>query len=515
MRCDQRAALGDVDRLGRDVRLGRAAAVPVEVVAAGAPAAAVVLADGDDEDLRAVGALDVLEGAAHGQLPADVGLDLERAPCRCAPASWCRAQPAPPAKPVRLRKMQAPSTTRVLRAPSSSFSVTPFLRARLRANCHVSGVSIAAYFLVLLLVGLVGEVRAEDAAAVVGLGAVDAVAAAAVDAGPAAGEPGEVAAVDAASASAGSGNSTRRAGSPAAPRRGASRATSTGRTSCSSSVQPRATLGARTPTAHVAVQPGDAPSIEPCASESSTSVPTPSTCWWSTRTTVPRRCPAHSHKTELRLAEHIVDGERISAHGRRHARRRSSHSAQDVAEDFGVTEMTAFATSAIREATNGEDVLREVRERTGVDLLVLSGDDEARLTFLAVRRWYGWSSGRLLVLDIGGGSLEIAVGADEVPDVAVSLPLGAGRLTPRASSPTTRPAPEDVKAMRKHARATIADVDRPHRPRRRAAPRRRHEQDLPLAGPHRRRRAVQRGPVRTPDPRARRPARCGSPSSRP
>ncbi len=60
---------------------------------------------------------------------------------------------------------------------------------------------------------------------------------------------------------------------------------------------------------------------------------------------------------------------------------------------------------------------------------MLPGDDEARLTFLAVRRWFGWSTGRLAVFDIGGGSLEIAVGADEAPDVAQSLPLGAGRLT--------------------------------------------------------------------------------------
>jgi exopolyphosphatase/guanosine-5'-triphosphate,3'-diphosphate pyrophosphatase len=166
--------------------------------------------------------------------------------------------------------------------------------------------------------------------------------------------------------------------------------------------------------------------------------------------------PAHSHKTDMRLAEHIVDGERISRSG---VDTLVSFvlSAQDVAEDFGVTEMLAFATSAIREATNGDDVLREVRERTGVDLVVLSGDDEARLTFLAVRRWYGWSSGRLLVLDIGGGSLEIAVGADEAPDIAVSLPLGAGRLT--RTYITRDPArSEDVKALRKQARAQIADV---------------------------------------------------------
>jgi exopolyphosphatase / guanosine-5'-triphosphate,3'-diphosphate pyrophosphatase len=166
--------------------------------------------------------------------------------------------------------------------------------------------------------------------------------------------------------------------------------------------------------------------------------------------------PAHSHKTEMRLAEHIVDGEKISRTGI-DTLVSFVRSAQDVAEDFGVTETMAFATSAIREASNGDSVLREVRERTGIELKVLSGDDEARLTFLAVRRWYGWSSGRLLVLDIGGGSLEVAIGADEVPDVAVSLPLGAGRLT-RAFLTKDPARPEDVKAMRKHARATIADV---------------------------------------------------------
>jgi exopolyphosphatase / guanosine-5'-triphosphate,3'-diphosphate pyrophosphatase len=73
-------------------------------------------------------------------------------------------------------------------------------------------------------------------------------------------------------------------------------------------------------------------------------------------------------------------------------------------------------------------VLAHVRAATGVPIEVLSGEDEARLTFLAVRRWFGWSAGKLTVFDIGGGSLEIATGADERPDVAQSLPLGAARL---------------------------------------------------------------------------------------
>ena len=87
------------------------------------------------------------------------------------------------------------------------------------------------------------------------------------------------------------------------------------------------------------------------------------------------------------------------------------------AEDKGVEEMLGvrdLGASATR--PTARTCCARVREATGVDLQVLSGEDEARLTFLAVRRWYGWSSGRLLVLDIGGGSLEVATGSDEEPD---------------------------------------------------------------------------------------------------
>jgi exopolyphosphatase/guanosine-5'-triphosphate,3'-diphosphate pyrophosphatase len=89
-----------------------------------------------------------------------------------------------------------------------------------------------------------------------------------------------------------------------------------------------------------------------------------------------------------------------------------------------------------------------------VDIDILSGADES-LTFLAVRRWLGWSSGRLLVLDIGGGSLEIGSGIDEEPDVAISLPLGAGRLT-RDWFSSDPPRSREVRELRKHVRTEVA-----------------------------------------------------------
>lgn len=125
--------------------------------------------------------------------------------------------------------------------------------------------------------------------------------------------------------------------------------------------------------------------------------------------------------------------------------------ALEAAEDKGVQALLPFATSAVREASNADDVLARVQAETGVELQVLTGAEEARLTFLAARRWFGWSAGKLLVLDIGGGSLEIAYGMDEEPDAAASLPLGAGRLT-AGWLPTDPADPADIKALRRHVR---------------------------------------------------------------
>jgi exopolyphosphatase/guanosine-5'-triphosphate,3'-diphosphate pyrophosphatase len=164
--------------------------------------------------------------------------------------------------------------------------------------------------------------------------------------------------------------------------------------------------------------------------------------------------PAYSYKEPLRLAEHLEDG-KVTKGGIR-ALTEFVAGAVEVAEDKGAQDMLGFATSAVRDADNSDAVLDHVAEETGVRIAVLPGDDEARLTFLAVRRWFGWSAGRLAVFDIGGGSLEIAGGADEEPDVAWSIPLGAARLAREHFGHGT-PDEKQIRALRKKIRADIAE----------------------------------------------------------
>jgi len=164
--------------------------------------------------------------------------------------------------------------------------------------------------------------------------------------------------------------------------------------------------------------------------------------------------PASSHKQALRLAEHLDADGAVTQKGV-NALTDFCADATRIADDKGCEEMLGFATSAVRDAVNSEEVLAHVEAETGVLLEVLSGEDEARLTFLAVRRWFGWSAGRLAVFDIGGGSLEIAAGTDEAPDVAWSLPLGAARMA-RLWFRGGRPGESEIRELRKQIRAEIA-----------------------------------------------------------
>jgi len=141
-----------------------------------------------------------------------------------------------------------------------------------------------------------------------------------------------------------------------------------------------------------------------------------------------RPTPTTNLKTELRLTDYLDELGNISPLGVDELHKAIAD-ALAHAKEFKTEEVVAFATSAIREATNGAEVIKEISERHQIELQILDGTEEAAMTFLAARRWLGWSSGRLLILDIGGGSLEMAVGDDEYPEESMSLPLGAARLT--------------------------------------------------------------------------------------
>jgi len=138
--------------------------------------------------------------------------------------------------------------------------------------------------------------------------------------------------------------------------------------------------------------------------------------------------PTFNYKEELRLTQYLGDDEQISEEGVSKLRDCIKNAIEKSLE-AKTQELLPFATSALRGAKNGEEIIKAINKDFQIDLQVLSGEEEAKLTFLAARRWFGWSSGRLLVVDIGGGSLEMAVGTDESPEIAVSLPLGAARLT--------------------------------------------------------------------------------------
>jgi exopolyphosphatase/guanosine-5'-triphosphate,3'-diphosphate pyrophosphatase len=166
--------------------------------------------------------------------------------------------------------------------------------------------------------------------------------------------------------------------------------------------------------------------------------------------------PTFNYKEELRLTEYLNAGNEINEEGIE-LLRKSISNAVTQAKVVQVKEFLPFATSALREAANGEIIIANINKEFDIDLQVLAGDEEAKLTFLAARRWFGWSSGRLLVIDIGGGSLEIAVGTDESPEVATSLPLGASRLTQKF----LRGDPYDekgIRAMRDHIESQLEAV---------------------------------------------------------
>lgn len=165
------------------------------------------------------------------------------------------------------------------------------------------------------------------------------------------------------------------------------------------------------------------------------------------------------HKRPMSLIQHLDGDGAIAESGQRNLVE-FINSAVAFAKANGAADMISFCTSAIRDAANGTEVLARITEETGVHLTVLSGDQEAAMTYFAVRRWHGWHVENLLNFDIGGGSFEMSYGTDELPTTAISVPLGAQRLTREFFTEPDPPTSDQLAALDDHIHTVLAE----HRP---------------------------------------------------
>lgn len=124
-----------------------------------------------------------------------------------------------------------------------------------------------------------------------------------------------------------------------------------------------------------------------------------------------------------------------------------------LARQLGAKRIEAVATSAVRDATNGSAFLSLVRREAGLRVRILHGEEEARLAFRSALAHFELGAGRCVVMDIGGGSLELALAAEGLVERLMTFPFGAIRLTEQFLGGGN--GPKGVKKLRKHVRQEI------------------------------------------------------------
>lgn len=140
--------------------------------------------------------------------------------------------------------------------------------------------------------------------------------------------------------------------------------------------------------------------------------------------------PRLREREMLHLGAVVAEHGHLPGDARRLALDTAAH-LTELARRAGATHRLAVATSALRDASNGPEVIAEMSERCETPVRVLDGADEARLAYLGVRASVAAPEGSVLVLDLGGGSLELAVGTGAEVDWATSTDLGVSRLATR------------------------------------------------------------------------------------
>ena len=160
-------------------------------------------------------------------------------------------------------------------------------------------------------------------------------------------------------------------------------------------------------------------------------------------------------KAAPRLGAGLARAGKLSAASMRHALD-AVQRMTTLARQLGAVRIHVVATSAVREADNRRDFLDLVREETGLKVRLLTGEDEARLSFRSALAHFDLGVRRAVVMDIGGGSLELALSADGVVERLESFPFGALRLTEEYLG--ERPKPKHLKRLRTTVREGIRGV---------------------------------------------------------
>ncbi len=159
-------------------------------------------------------------------------------------------------------------------------------------------------------------------------------------------------------------------------------------------------------------------------------------------------------KAAPRLGEGTVQTNRLSDGAMRNALDALLRMAM-LSRQMGVHRVEAIATSAVRDADNGIEFLALVREATGLAIRVLDGEEEARLSYRSALAHFDLVGGRTVVMDIGGGSLELVLSAEGLIDGLVSLPYGVIRLTEQFLGPS--PKRKDLSALRRAVRKGLRE----------------------------------------------------------
>lgn len=131
-----------------------------------------------------------------------------------------------------------------------------------------------------------------------------------------------------------------------------------------------------------------------------------------------------------------------------------------VARSHGAEHILGIATEGVRAAANGRELLERIRAEASVDFALVTGDQEAALTYWGLTSGLGDGAARRAAIDLGGGSLELVVGAGTRLAWRVSVPLGSGALHDRLA-PSDPPRPDELGAVRRQVAETLGRLDIP------------------------------------------------------